>query len=103
MIGLQVYPKHREQILAQQAEDTLVLLNLDSGEYYALEEVGGRIWCLCDGTRSVSEIISTLCEEYDAPSDKVRADAMELIGDMFNESLLVEANRAARYSEASGL
>jgi hypothetical protein len=92
MDAARIHPKQMEQVLAQQAKDTLVLLNLDSGKYYALEEVGGRVWQLCDGTRSVSEIISTLCDEYDAPSDLVETDVMELIGDLIHEELLVECN-----------
>src|ERR1044071_587770 len=97
MKGTQIYPRQTEQILTQQAKETLVLLNLESGTYYALEEVGSRVWQLCDGTRRVSEIVSALCEEYDAPSEIVETDVMELIGDLINEKLLVGVNQATCY------
>ena len=42
-----------------------------SGEYFTLDEVGGRVWELCDGTRSIDEIATIVTEEYDAPLDRV--------------------------------
>ena len=45
-------------VLAQTAptDSTLVLLNPRSGEYFTLEAVGPRVWQLCDGQRTLSEI-----------------------------------------------
>lgn len=97
MSGTEIYPKQTEQILTQQAKETLILLNLESGTYYALEEIGGRVWELCDGNRTISEIVSVVCEEYDAPSQMVETDVRELIGELINEKLLVEDNQASRH------
>jgi coenzyme PQQ biosynthesis protein PqqD len=79
----------QEGVLAQEAQGRTVLLRLEDGGYYALDEVGAMIWELCDGSRSVSEIVATLCEEFDAPELTVREDVLEFIGDLRHERLLV--------------
>ena len=66
-----------------------MLLRLDDGGYYALDEVGAMIWELCDGGRAVGDIVALLCEEFDAPEATVRADVLEFIGDLRRERLLV--------------
>ncbi|MGO9976523.1 MAG: pyrroloquinoline quinone biosynthesis peptide chaperone PqqD [Solirubrobacteraceae bacterium] len=81
--------QRREGVLAQEAQGQTVLLRLEDGGYYALDEVGARIWELCDGQRDVGEIVRTLCEEFDAPESTIRADALEFMNDLRRERLLV--------------
>jgi hypothetical protein len=80
-----------QQVIFQQVDGKQVLLNLADGQYYALDEVGSRIWALCDGTRAVSEIALLLSEEYDAPPETIESDALELLEDLLNAKLVVEA------------
>ena len=76
-------------ILAQEAHGQTVLLRLEDGGYYALDEVGAMIWELCDDGRAVGEIVAILCEEFDAPEGVVRGDVLEFIDDLRRERLLV--------------
>jgi coenzyme PQQ biosynthesis protein PqqD len=81
--------RRQDGVLAQEAQGQTVLLRLDDGGYYALDDVGATIWELCDGTRAVGEIVATLCSEFDAPEAMVRADVLEFVGDLRRERLLV--------------
>lgn len=81
--------RRQEGILTQEARGQTVLLRLEDGGYYAVDEVGAMIWELCDGQRSVAEIVSMLCGEFDAPEATVRTDVLEFIGDLRREGLLV--------------
>ena len=81
--------RRQEGVLAQQAHGRTVLLRLEDGGYYALDEVGAMIWELCDGSRAVAEIVALLCEEFDAPESTVQEDVLEFIGDLRRERLLV--------------
>ena len=92
MIGLGSCLRQGERILTQQAAGTVVLLSLDTGEYYALNEVGSRVWELCDGTRRVSEVVALLCQEYAAPAETITADVLELLQDLAHEQLVVEGH-----------
>lgn len=88
MIATDSRPCRNEQILVKRGAKESILLNPRTGEYYTLEEVGGRVWELCDGTRMVSEIISTIGEEFDAPIETVAADVTDLLQDLTNEHLV---------------
>ena len=81
--------RRQDGILAQEAHGQTVLLRLEDGGYYALDDVGARIWELCDGGRAVGEIVALLCEEFDAPEAVVQADVLEFIDDLRRERLLV--------------
>jgi coenzyme PQQ biosynthesis protein PqqD len=81
-------PRRQDGVLAQEAQGQTVLLRLDDGGYYALEEVGARIWELCDGERDLSGIVAILCSEFDAPEKQVMADVVEFVAELRNEDLL---------------
>ena len=83
-------PRRRSDVLAQAAGDTVILLTPDSGEYFTLNEVGGRIWELSDGSRSVAEIVAVLAEEYDAPRDEIQADALDVLSQLAQERLVTD-------------
>lgn len=89
MIGPESRLRHRERVLTQRAGDSLVLLDVDGGEYFALDEVSGRVWDLCDGLRDVAAIITAVSTEYDAPAETIRADIEEFLQEMVDASLLV--------------
>lgn len=89
VIGLDSRPKQRDDVLAQRGSDTTYLLHVREGEYYALSDVGDRIWELCDGERSLAQIASILGDEYDAPQETLEADLIELINDLARHQLVV--------------
>jgi pyrroloquinoline quinone biosynthesis protein D len=74
-------------ILSQRVDDQLVLLNPHDGQYFALDEVGGMLWDLCDGTLTISDIAAAIAREYDAPTDVIETDIRELLHDLVDEKL----------------
>jgi len=81
--------KPREGIVKQEVSGSLLLFNMDDGRYYTLNDVGRRVWELCDGSRSLSEIAIDLSNEYDSSAAAIRDDILELVGDLADASLLV--------------
>jgi nucleoside-diphosphate-sugar epimerase len=80
--------KHQERILTQAAAGTVVLLDLDGGNYYALDGTGGRAWELGNGQRTVSEIAETIGDEYDSSRENIEQDLIELFTELANENLV---------------
>lgn len=89
-VGLETRLQRSEGVLFQDESDTLVLLNVNDGMYFTLNEVGARVWKLCDGTQTVATIISVVCQEYDASAAAVEGDVLELLQGLVDEKLLVE-------------
>lgn len=88
---LERQPRRRERVLAEQVDGETVLLDLDSGLYFSLNETGARVWELCDGERDIAQIIDVITTEYDAPADSIRADVLELVTQLSDEELLISA------------
>lgn len=88
MVATDSRPCRDEQILVKGGAKESILLNPRSGEYYTLDEVGSRVWELCDGTKMVSEIVWVIVDEFDAPIETVSADVTELLQDLADEHLL---------------
>jgi hypothetical protein len=79
MINHESCPKRGNQVVAQKAAHELLLLNMEDGNYYSLNETGGRIWELCDGNRTVSQVVATLAAEYEVPYSTLESDVIELL------------------------
>jgi hypothetical protein len=84
-------PLRRERVLATRVEDQLALFDVDVGSYYGLDQVGGRVWELCDGSREVSDLVAVIGDEYDVPLDVVALDLKELLADLASENLIIDA------------
>jgi len=65
-----------------------VLLNLATGYYYTLNEVGRFFWESLDGRKKLSEIHGELLDQYAADSEACRQDLLELAGDLLKEGLV---------------
>jgi hypothetical protein len=85
-------PRRHEQIIVQKGSEDVLLFNMDDGSYYALNEVGNRIWELCDGTHGVAQLVSLLAKEYDAPAEIIETDILEVLEDLRNKNLIVECS-----------
>jgi len=83
------YPAVRTEATAFRIIDNeAVILNLNTGVYYSLNEVGSRIWKLCDGSHMVKDIARAISKELEAQERKVEKDVLELLGDLLREGLV---------------
>ena len=89
MVNRESCPKRGQQVIAQKAAEDLFLFNMENGSYYSLNEIGGRIWELCDGTHSVSQVVGALAAEYAAPQEVLEKDVAELLDDLQSGKLIV--------------
>jgi hypothetical protein len=86
--------RRQAAILKQDVSGSLLLFDMGDGHYYALNAVGARVWDLCDGARSVSDVIAILSAEFDAPAATIDQDILDLLHELCDERLVVEADSA---------
>lgn len=91
MLDVRSRPRRRDGIISRPGQNTLILLDPRGGEYYTLDEVGARVWDLCDGSRSISDMVTTIVQEYEAPTETIQVDVLELLNDLLKEKLLTDA------------
>ena len=67
-------------VISQEVSGETVLLDLESENYFGLDEVGTRIWQLIKETRDLQAIYDTLLAEYDVEEERLLHDLAALLG-----------------------
>lgn len=68
--------------------DEHVILDLSSGTYYGLDEIGARIWTLIGDACSVQQVCDQLAAEYDAQSSVIEQDVLRFLEELEEEGLV---------------
>lgn len=70
-----------------------VIVHLGTGNYYSLDNSGGRIWNLLLDGASPDEITALLCRTFTGERDDIARAVNELLDRLRSESLIVPADR----------
>lgn len=70
-------------------DEELVILDLDKGQYFALDRVGTRLWSGLEAGRTLEQIAQEVAAEYDTNLERVLADLVLLGDEMVEQGLLV--------------
>lgn len=77
-----------DAVLAQNVGDEVVLLDLAGEQYFGLDSVGTRIWALLPESDSLEKVLDRLCDEFDAPRERIEADLLALIAALCEAGLV---------------
>ena len=86
-------PQPNPNVVGTMLEGETVLLDLNSGRYYTLNRVGTAIWEHCAGKQSLQDIHATLCERFEASSERIADDLLALVTHLGHEGLLTLERR----------
>ena len=64
------------------------MMDLESGAYYGLNEVGARIWSLIETPTSVADICRTLRTEFRVEEEVCLREVAALLNELDSRSLL---------------
>jgi hypothetical protein len=73
----------------QKVGEEAILINLNTGSYYSLNDTGTMFWELIDGQRTIADCAQLIAQEYDAEAGEVEADLLELATEFKAEGLIV--------------
>ena len=79
--------QHSPNATFQVVADEAIVIHLQTGVYYSLNEVGTAFWNILDGQLTIGECASRIAAEYSAPPEMVLADLLELSGELAAEGL----------------
>jgi hypothetical protein len=65
-----------------------VLMSINSGKYYNLGRVGGRIWEAVQSPTSIEQVIAILLSEYDIDQASCEAQVKSFVQLLYSESLV---------------
>ena len=82
------------EVISQEVSGETVLLDLDSENYFGLDEVGTRIWQLIKETSDLQVIYNTLLKEYEVEEERLQTDLDALLGEISGLGLVTLEARA---------
>jgi len=77
-----------DRVVARAVSGATVLLNLDSGRSFMLDDVGARAWSVLVSSASIQDAYDSLLTEYQVEPDQLRTDLASLIVDLEAQGLL---------------
>lgn len=80
--------KRIEGFAETELDGEIVVMKLDSGDFFSITGTGCVIWRLIDGTRDRDAVIGDLCESFAAPADEIAADLDAFLQTLSDEGLL---------------
>lgn len=84
-----VVARGTDHVETRMGEQT-VMMSIEQGRYFALEESGQRIWELMEEPIRVSSIVERLTEEYDVPRERCEAEVVSFLEQMRAQGLVAE-------------
>lgn len=75
-------------VLVRFLEQESVLLNLETEQYFGLDETGTRMWQLVTASPNIDAAYRELLAEFDADPELLRSDLTELLARLVDQGLL---------------
>lgn len=77
------------KLVASQMDGEVVMMSIDDGAYYGLDEIGSRIWELMEIPVKVNSILVSLLEEFEVEKEECVTDTLEFLNDLMDKNLLL--------------
>lgn len=71
-------------------DNEIVVMRLDSGEFFSLSGTGAAIWRLIDGTRDRGALVAAAARDFDGNDADIAADIDALLAQLKAKGLLAD-------------
>jgi hypothetical protein len=77
-----------EDVIFRELDGEAIILNLATGIYFGLDEVGTRLWALVADSGTLRHAVDTMAEEFDVDHATLERDALELATGLLDKGLV---------------
>lgn len=77
-----------DQVFAQEVDDEMVLLDMNSENYFGLDETGSAIWQQLSEIKSLQVTYDILIEEYDVEPAQLENDIITFVQKLVDAGLV---------------
>ena len=79
----------RMGLMTADMNGSAVMMDIMTGKYYNLGEVGGRIWELLEEPMTLGALVQKLTAEYDVSAERCRSDMLPFLNTLLERGLLI--------------
>ncbi len=77
-----------EGVLFQEVDGEAVILDMNKGIYFGLDEVGTQIWQHLQSSNQVQDAYNALLDDYDVSNNELRQELLTFIDQLVAHNLL---------------
>ena len=82
LIGDQTLISRSTGLLVAPVHDETVMMDIESGHYYGLDDIGSEIWRRLEAPRTFGELVDSLAADYEADRAVIAEDVRRLLSQM---------------------
>ncbi len=90
MLTLNSIIQRDSEVLVAEADQDLIMVNIASGHYYGLSDIGREIWNAIEHPKKISDLIDDLTTRYDVSSFSCEEQTLSFLNALLSEGLLKE-------------
>lgn len=90
-----IFP-NKEHVASKIMDGELIIINLTTGVYYSMDNVGTAIWEMIEEGFNIDEGVAAIIERYDVSPDRVLADVKRIAEELLKENLIYMSDQAER-------
>lgn len=79
------------EAITQEVDGETVILDLNSEQYFSLDEVGTRVWQLLAEHGQVEKVIELMLQEFEVAPEQLRADLGALLKSLEDAGLISQS------------
>lgn len=77
-----------DDVIFRELDGEAIILNLATGIYFGLDEVGTRLWALVTEAGPLRRAVDVMADEYDVDRPALEADVIELAAGLIDKGLV---------------
>lgn len=89
MVELTNKVSQRPDLVAADMGEETVMMDIMSGKYFKLSEVGGSIWNKIEKPTLVSDVIKSLLEEYEVSEEDCTTQTLDFLTQLADKGIIV--------------
>ena len=77
-----------DDVVAKVLDGEAIMVNVASGVYYNMANVGGDVWQLIAAGHTLAEVVTALTQRYEVTSEQAESDVLALASTLLEEKLV---------------
>jgi hypothetical protein len=80
-----------EEVAAKVIDGEAIIINLATGVYYSMDNVGALVWDVLQGGHSLEEAVLAVTSHYDVSREQAESNVRDLVQELVQENLMLSS------------